>query len=273
MKTLYISDLDGTLLGQDATLMKNTVDGLNELIEKGLNFSVATARTNATVVKMLQDVNISIPVILMNGVTVYDIKKQEYILTENISDAGKQALLDNIRKHLGTGFIYCIDDNTLSAYYENADSPSAIAFIEERERLYNKKFTKVESFDDCLDKNIVYYSIDDKKEKLEKAYDALKNCSDLHVEFYRDIYNTDHWYLEICSHTASKKNAVIKLRELMHAETVVSFGDNLNDIPMFEASDESYAVANAKEDVKNAATGVIDSNINNGVVKYLKTII
>lgn len=269
MKTLYISDLDGTLLGKDATLSEETVKGLNRLISKGINFTVATARTAATVVLMLRDTDISLPVILMNGVCIYDIKKEEYIVAEKISDNGKRALLDAVRKHIGTGFVYTIDNNTLSTYFENADSPVAKAFIEEREKLYGKKFTKVSSFEECFDKNIVYYSIDDKQEKLTEAYDELKKCDDLHVEFYRDIYNTDHWYLEVCSATASKKNAVKTLRKLLSAEKIISFGDNLNDIPMFETSDEAYAVANAKDEVKKAATGVIGANTDNGVVTFI----
>ena len=269
MKTLYISDLDGTLLGKDATLSEETVNGLNRLISKGINFTVATARTAATVVLMLRDTEISLPVILMNGVCIYDIKKEKYIVAEKISDNGKRTLLDAVRNHIGTGFIYTIDNNTLSTYFENADSPVAKAFIEEREKLYGKKFTKVSSFEECFDKNIVYYSIDDKQEKLTAAYDELKKCDDLHVEFYRDIYNTDHWYLEVCSASASKKNAVKTLRKLLSAEKIISFGDNLNDIPMFEASDEAYAVANAKDEVKKAATGVIGANTDNGVVTFI----
>ncbi len=271
MKTLYISDLDGTLLNRNALLNKETILVLNELIEKGVNFTVATARTSATVVKMMQDVNIQLPVILMNGVAIYDIKKERYVLTESISENGKHVLIDAIRKYIGTGFIYCVENNRLDTYFENADSPVAQAFIKEREQLYGKKFTKVASFEECLDKNIIYYSIDDKEEKLRKAYEVLSLCPDLHVEFYRDIYNTDHWYLEVCSCTASKKNAVKCLKTLLGAEKVISFGDNLNDIPMFEASDEAYAVANAKDEVKQKATGVIDSNIDNGVVKFIKS--
>ena len=271
METLYISDLDGTLLNQNAFLSEETISGLNELIAKGVNFTVATARTSATVVKMMNDVNLQLPVILMNGVAIYDIKKQTYVLTESISNNGKQILIDAIRKHIGTGFIYCVENDLLDTYFENADSPVAQAFIKEREKLYGKKFTKVESFEECLDKNIIYYSIDDKEEKLKKAYEVLSQCPDLHVEFYRDIYNTDHWYLEVCSCTASKKNAVKRLRTLLGAEKVISFGDNLNDIPMFEASDEAYAVANAKDKVKLKANGVIDSNIDNGVVKFIKS--
>ena len=68
MKTLYISDLDGTLLNSKAMLSDFTVKTINDLTDKGMNFTIATARTSATVLKMLSDVNIKIPVILMNGV-------------------------------------------------------------------------------------------------------------------------------------------------------------------------------------------------------------
>lgn len=271
MKKLYISDLDGTLLNEKALLSEETETELNSLIAKGINFTVATARTHATVEKMLKNVNISVPAVLMNGVAIFDLKTKKYVSVQKISDNGKNVLFETIRKYIRSGFVFCIDNDELSTYYENTDSPNAKKFIEEREKIYKKKFTKVNSFNDCMDKNVVYYSINDKKEKLEEAYKSISQCTDLHAEFYRDIYNTEHWYLEVCSSEASKKNAVNTLRELFGFDRVISFGDNLNDIPMFEASDEAYAVANAKDEVKKRANGVIESNINNGVVKFISS--
>ena len=52
---------------------------LNKLIDNGVNFTVATARTPATVVDLLQDVNLKLPAVLMNGVLLYDIKEEKYI--------------------------------------------------------------------------------------------------------------------------------------------------------------------------------------------------
>ena len=273
MKTLYISDLDGTLLNENALLSKETEDGLNALAEKNVLFSVATARTHATVTKMLANVKITVPVILMNGVAVFDLETKKYVAVESISAKGKDVLFSVINNHLQSGFVYCIDNHELSTFYENTSSPNAKQFIEERERLYKKKFTKVESFSECMENNVVYFSIDDKKEKLEKAYGVLCSCPELHVEFYRDIYNTDHWYMEVCSATASKKNALIKLKASSGFDRVVSFGDNLNDLPMFEVSDEAYAVENAKDEVKQKATAVIGRNTEDGVVKFLSDII
>ena len=69
---------------------------------------------------------------------------------------------------------------------------------------------------------------------------------------------------------AIKANAIRKLKELRGCDKVISFGDAINDIPMFEISDECYAVENAVEELKAVADGVIDSNENDGVAKWLE---
>ena len=47
-KTLYVSDLDGTLLRSDETLSEYTCNVINNLTEKGMVFSYATARSLIT---------------------------------------------------------------------------------------------------------------------------------------------------------------------------------------------------------------------------------
>ena len=61
-----------------------------------------------------------------------------------------------------------------------------------------------------------------------------------------------------------------KLKKIWKCDRVVSFGDAINDIPMFEISDECYAVENAVEELKVIADGVIESNEENGVAKWLE---
>ena len=49
-KSLYVSDMDGTLLNSNSVLSQYTTDKLNELIaNEGVLYTVATARTPATV--------------------------------------------------------------------------------------------------------------------------------------------------------------------------------------------------------------------------------
>ena len=46
------------------------------------------------------------------------------------------------------------------------------------------------------------------------------------------------------------------------------FGDGENDVDLFEAADEAYAVANAADVLKAVATGVIGAN-DDGVARWL----
>lgn len=68
----------------------------------------------------------------------------------------------------------------------------------------------------------------------------------------------------------SKAAAICELRKLWNCERIVSFGDSVNDLPMFAVSDEAYAVENAVEELKSHATGMIPSNDNDGVAEFLE---
>ena len=54
MKTLYVSDLDGTLLQSNETLSEYTVKTINELVEQGMIFSYATAGSYITARKVTE---------------------------------------------------------------------------------------------------------------------------------------------------------------------------------------------------------------------------
>ena len=64
-------------------------------------------------------------------------------------------------------------------------------------------------------------------------------------------------------------HAIRQLKELLRCNRLVVFGDGKNDVDMFEQADESYAVANAVDELKAVSTSVIDSNENDGVAKWL----
>ena len=53
----------------------------------------------------------------------------------------------------------------------------------------------------------------------------------------------------------------------------IAFGDNYNDLEMLERAYYSFAVGNAREEVKQAARFQADTNERNGVLKILKTLL
>lgn len=270
MKTLYISDLDGTLLQPDVTLSGKTIDVINDLIDQGMLFSVATARTIASVRTILKDVKVSIPIILMNGVCIYDLNKNDYIKVETFPKRSIGMLMSVIKENHLKGFAYSIKDGEMSTYYEDLNNKALKDFYQERVDRYQKKFIQVDNFTSLSDEPLIYFSLMDHKEHLEPIYRILEGIPDLNCTFYKDNYSPDFWYLETFSKTASKYHAVEFLRSHLNVDRIVGFGDNRNDLPLFEACDYKIAVGNAVTELKEKSDLVIGNNYDDGVALWLK---
>ena len=117
-----------------------------------------------------------------------------------------------------------------------------------------------------LDGEIFYISCIDEEEKLAPLWEKYRG--DCHAVFQKDIYSGAHW-LELMPAAASKSNAIRQLKALLGCERLVVFGDGKNDIDMFQMADESCAVENAAPELKAVATGVIGSNDDDAVAKWL----
>ncbi len=270
MNELFITDLDGTLLDSAGKVSEKTKEILNALTKKGVSFAVATARTILSVSNILDGLNITAPCILMNGVCTYDMTEKKYLHCHYISPS---ATAEYVKAVSGRGdispYIYTIKDNELCAYYENMDTEPARSFAEERRKRYGKNFVQVD-FKELDPTYAVYFVICGKKDTIEPYYYELKDIKGLYLAFYRDTYDTSIYYLEMCSDKASKAGGIRYLREHYGYERIHCFGDNTNDIPMFNESDCSYAVANAVDELKAIADEIILSNNENGVALKIK---
>ena len=100
-------------------------------------------------------------------------------------------------------------------------------------------------------------------------YEKVKQYKGWESLFQKDTYRDEFW-LEICPQNCTKAKSILKLKEQLGFEKLVVFGDSLNDISMFKIADESYAVANAMDELKKIATHIIGSNEEDSVVDLLK---
>lgn len=264
MKTLYVSDLDGTLLHSDETTSEYTNKTINELVEKGMIFSYATARSFQTSHKVTKGLNAKIPLIIYNGAMVVDNVDGAFLI-KNFFDAD----VENVLKDLFENEIYPITYAFIEgvekfSYIREKCSKGMKEFLDTRKN--DRRDHPVNCESELSEGELFYITCIDEKEKLEPLYHKYKEK--YHCVFQEDIY-TKHQWLEIMPRTASKANAIKHLKEQMECEKLVVFGDGKNDIDMFELADEAYAVANAVDELKTIATGVIDINNEDGVAKWL----
>ena len=82
-------------------------------------------------------------------------------------------------------------------------------------------------------------------QRAEYLFRALDEVPGIVKYFYPDEYARGGYLLEVYPAGASKATAIEKVKAMTGAADIVSFGDNINDLPMFAASRISCAVANA----------------------------
>ena len=265
MKTLFVSDLDGTLLHSDKTISMYTCDVINKLAEKGIMFSYATARSFITARKVTDGLNAGIPLIIYNGAFIVD-NATGSIMLSNYFTEKVYLLLDDLIGNNIIPIVYAyIDGIEKFSFVENKCSRSMKDFLSTREN--DVRANPLTDIKQLYNGNIFYITCIDDEEKLKPFYYKYK--SDFHCIFQRDIYSNEQW-LEIMPQSSSKSNAVLRLKKYLNAEKVVVFGDGKNDVDMFNIADESYAVENAVEDLKKIATGIIGNNNDDSVAKWLE---
>lgn len=267
-KTLWISDLDGTLLNKKKQISDYTKKVLNEKIAEGLNFSIATARTPATVVDMLKDIQISVPVVVMNGAAIYNMATLTY---EHVTylDTEMVQVIEGLLANKNQGaFTYCIDNNQLMAYHGTFTNSAQEKFYEERQNNPRKIFKQESTPKDA---KVTYFVVIGKEEVIRSIYEELKDYEKVNQVFYEDIYNEGVYYLEIYNKEVSKAGAIKLLQEQLGFDKLICFGDNYNDREMFEMADEGCAVENAVEEIKKLSSIVIGHHNEDGVAKFIES--
>lgn len=265
MKVLYVSDLDGTLLHSDIKTSEYTNRVINDLTSKGMLFSYATARSFHTASKVTEGLNAAIPVILYNGAVILRNDTHEIMVRNKFCDHDKEEIIKELLCHDVYPIVYSyISEEEKYSYVPDKCSKATTEFLLSRKG--DVRDNPLQNEDDLGLGDVFYFTCIDQYEKLEPLYHKWKDK--YHCIFQKDIYSGEQW-LEIVPKEVSKANAVLQLKEFLEADYVVAFGDGVNDIDMFEIADESYAVENAVDELKEVATGIIDSNDADGVAKWL----
>lgn len=271
-KTLYVSDMDGTLLNSSSVLSETTTAKLNKLISEGALFTVATARTPATVVGLMKNIDSNLPYIVMAGCATWDNKKKGYESARIISNSSIERLIGIFEKNGNNPFIYYKNGNQIVVNHVRVLTAEEKEFIEPRIKTPLKRLKTCSSLtvDATLEGAMLIFSMG-KFEALRNIADEIdKESIDCTYNCYHDIFKKDEGFIDIYVNGTTKATAIKELARKIGAERIVVFGDNLNDIPMMKVADWSVAVSNAFDEVKEYANEITESNDEDAVVRWIE---
>ena len=102
---MFISDIDGTLIKSDGSLSAFSKEGLTRIINSGVLFTVASARSVFSIQQVLQDVPIRMPIISFNGAFISCFEKGTHEIVNSIKINIAHEIYDIIKEFKLSPFI------------------------------------------------------------------------------------------------------------------------------------------------------------------------
>ncbi len=266
-KTLYVTDLDGTLLNTKDRINLESIRIINELVAKGMLFTYATARSLVSASVVTEGLTTDIPVIAYNGALIIHPRTGEIISSLFFTKEEAAFVRNNLEKYNISPLVYSYVENVERVSWNTKRENEGInRYLSNRKG--DKRLRPLADEEGLYDGETFYYTCIGEKEELMPIYDIFSKDDRFKCTIQQELYRPEYW-CEIMPRKATKAEAIKALKELWQCDRVVSFGDAINDIPMFEISDECYAVENAVPELKALATGIVGSNDDDGVARWL----
>lgn len=268
--TLYVSDMDGTLLGNDSHLSQATTVILNDLMDRlGMQFTVATSRTIATVVPLMSGVHCTLPYIVLSGAALWNSQKACFEQVCGIEPTLVRRVCDICERHGAHPFVYRRHGNIIHTHHNGPMEEVEHAFVESRRHTpYKRYFLNDPDYHTSDDEAMLIFAMQH-GQSLAKIHREISQTTPCSTFLYHDSVDPGLELLEVYAPGCSKARAVQRLAQRVQASRVVVFGDNLNDLPMFDVADYSVAVANAVAEVRARADEVIGANSDDAVAEWL----
>lgn len=271
MSTLFVTDLDGTLLNGEGLVSRRSAELLRPLLDDGMLLTVATARSPATVVRLMRPLALTAPAVLMTGTMLYDLSAPRCLASTPICEPAVGAICDFLERTGQEAMAYCVRDGQLAVYYKAFACEFERAFAAKRTGTLYKRFVQTDSYPRALaggDVLLFLFAVPARRQA-QSIHDALSGIPGIYCHFYADEYGSGGYLLEVFPAGCTKASALTRVMRITGARRIVSFGDNINDVPMFRMSAYSCAVANAVPEAQSAASEVIGANTEDGVARWL----
>lgn len=255
MNKLIFLDIDGTLLRDNGTFNEDIKNVIERHSKENNKIILTSARSRNKVFDICNKLKLNTYFISSNGAEIYDCKKSKRLYINSISKSSMMYIY-NLAIKYNIELIVAINNKE---YTVNID--------DNRSKL-TENILKKYKVKQCM---IISESLNELKTFIKKL-DVLDDINfTLNIE---TLENNKYWY-SIVNKNVSKGSASVYLSNLenINIEDTIAIGNDYNDISMFNLLGFSVVVDNANNNIKDFADLIIDSNNNDGVYKYLKSIL
>jgi len=266
---LVVFDLDGTLLNRESAISDYTSETLQLLSRRDIAYTVATGRTLHGARAVLDGHQFRLPQAYKNGVVIWHPETEHFLSGATLTPGELDNVVRACLAQRLTPFVFTLDEDAGSTVYH---SPTLTDIERELIRSIGVEASvKVRALNELpADATITHVNAIGNGDAINSVLHSVNDEPHL-VAYSGAALEGEQWrWLDVHHSDASKGGAIETMKRLLGVECVICFGDSDNDLSMFEVADESYAPANANENIKSAATAVIGHHDDEGIARFLR---
>lgn len=254
-------DMDGTLLLENKTLSKKSIETIKYLLSKNVKVIIATGRPNTLLKEYVNKLNINEFSVTCNGSVIYNHKNNEFLYNDTINKLTTEILEDYLLENdidflaYEKNFVVSHSSDPRHLFYTDRNKDLS---IEDRAEFYT--FSEIDKTISDLSINKILI-IEQDKTKYDNTVAYLNTFDNLYITQSKEDF------IDVGPIGNSKGNALNMLCKHYNIDKseVIAFGDQLNDISMLKFAGIGVAMGNAKQVVKDASDQTTLTNENDGV--------
>lgn len=274
VSTLYISDLDGTLLASGGRLSDYSRRGLAEMLADGLPFSVASARSFASIRTVLGGIRLGLPVIELNGAFLTNLVTGRHEVVNSLDSAVAEDVYRAVVEHGCAPLIATFNGTEDRLYHCEAANEGMRWYLDEMKYHKDERLRPAGDMAHALADDVVCITVIGEASHLAEVELMLRERqgSAVEIHLFENLYSRGWYWLTVHDRRATKAQGVRTLAEMygLSADELVVFGDEINDVKIFEIARLAVAVANAHPTLMRVASHVIGSNDEDSVVRFIQ---
>lgn len=232
--TLFTAELDDMLSPISEQLTPFSKVEINRMLSEGLKFTLVTMRTPASLMDIISDVELKLPVVVMNGAALYDFRNNSYVKAYIISGDTCEKVR-NIINNVGMNvFTNALCDDSLVIYYDRLENEAEKAiFTSLKKSPYRNYINRKPQPED----RVIYLMIVDLSDRISALYDQLVHSETgqfLKIITYPSQDYPGYSYIKIYNRNAGKQHMTeILCREygIEKCSTITAYGSrSMNSI-------------------------------------------
>ena len=235
-----LTDLDGTLLTPEKTLLPEDAAAIADFRAKGGLFSIATGRGRQATAEFLDLFQPDFPAVMYNGALLYDYRAKQTAASVRLPQ-GIRPLLEELMHEfpeigaevLREDGVFVIQDSETERHHLEI---THVPFV-------------MKSLDEIDPESCLKALFAGQEHEIARLQEYVKQPRFSLVNFTR----SHRWFLEILPHDTNKGTALRKMRTMLPEGTVIgATGDFDNDTAMLLEADICGCPADSQERVKQA---------------------